>query len=483
MTSPRDRLLDALHAWLLHDARERLARARGDEDAAPVAIALERHATLRGPRAREIYEEARERGLLEGADLALSATWLREAHAAPGRARAAARLAEVLAQRVPHDSDHFLPTVLFERMCREPHVGRRRAFARSLEERAPALLGALRDGLADVDEALDTARWLGDAPPPDRADSGALREAASAILRDTGDVWAEVLERLGHAAGTPLETWPDLLFALRAPELDDRVDPRSRYRRIAEPLGALGVGDALSRRARVQGVARDSPRARVIPLDVPRAVRIVPNGLELGLASERAALEALGRAVAIAWTHPALPPLSAWPEAATVGRALGALFAHLPLDPAFAEASERGSREARRLRETHAALELFVLRTAAAALEARSHLHLSSSPFADASREHFRRAWQVDVNPHVASLFAVPREAEPDAALRALRWAAPLHLVLRDRYDEDYWRNPRAAEPLRAAAERGPTLPVEAWTSELDVEPSRLAERYAELVR
>lgn len=481
MTSPRDRLVQALQAWLLDDARERLARFRGAPDADPIGLVLQRHAALRGPLARELFEEARERGLLEGSDLMATSSWLREAYATVGRSRADARLADVLGQRVPHDSDHFPSGVLFDRLCREAHVGRRRAFGRSLEAHAPSVLRAMREGLADVEEALEPARWLEAARAPDRAEPSAVLEAARATLRATEDVWAEALERLRHTAATPIETWPDLLHALRAPRLDDLVSPRRRFRRLAEPLDGLGVSEALSRRARVQGVAPGTYRAQVVPLAVPRDVRIVPAGLELGLASERAAAEALGRALALAWTHPALPPLAAWPEASTVGRAVGGLFAHVGLDPLFLERAGHAPREARMLREVGTALELFALRTAAAACEAREHL--GASAFPDAARESLRGAWQVDVVPSVAAVVSMPRGNEPTAALRAARWVAPLHALLRERFDEDYWRNPRTAELLRAAAERGPSLTVEAWAAELGASAARLGERYGELMR
>lgn len=480
MRSRSDPTIDALRRWLVDDARERLARARGAADADPRARVLERHAGLRSARARESFEEALERGLLHGHELAAAAGWLRDAHASVGRARAEARLAEVLGRRVPHDSDHHDVITLFARLCRERHAGRRRALGRSIEEASPALLTALREGLADVEEAREGARWLDDAPSlPDRAAPEDVRERAAATLGATNDVWAELCDRLAHATRTPLEAWPDLLFVLRADRFDDLVAPRRRFRRLAAPLAALGVVDALSRRARVEGEARGLYRPVLIPLTIPHDIRIVPSGLELGLHSELEAARALGRAVALAWTHPALPPLVSWPEAGTVGWALGGLFAHLGSDPVFVPRGELGASEARLARETRLALELWALRTQAAAVLA--HEQLASAHFADAAREHLRGAWRLDVHPFIAALRCMPRGQHSDAELRANMWVAPLHVALRERYDEDYWRNPRAAEPLRAAAERGPALSVEAWAEELGAAPSSLGERYAEL--
>jgi len=51
--------------------------------------------------------------------------------------------------------------------------------------------------------------------------------------------------------------------------------------------------------------------------------------------------------------------------------------------------------------------------------------------------------------------------------LRAALAAPAIAMALRERYDEDWFRNPRVAEPLRAAATRGGTLAVERWAEEV----------------
>lgn len=469
MASPRDALIDALLAWMDDEARERVARARGDEDADAREVVLARHAALRGPRAREAFEEARERGLLEGDELARVGAALREAYAAVGHARAEERFHAALGQRVPHDSDHHAPVALLTRMLAEPHAGRRRAMARSLEGFAPALLAALKDGRADVEESLEPAGWL--PPAEESASTEASAEAARQVLRDTGDLWDELRERVAHASKAPLETESDLLFALRAPSLDDRFDRARRWRRLATHLAPLGVAEALGKRARVEAtVARLT--TEVLALRGPSDVRVLPATLELGLASERDAILALGRATALAWTHPALSPLALRREG-PVGVALGALFAHLLAEPRFPLGEGLSDAEARALRELAAAIEIVALRSAAACALARREL--ASHAFADAARELVREAWQVDVHPTLAACAAL---REPP--LDALRFAPALFVALRERYDEDFWRNPRAIEPIRAACERGPGLTLEAWAAELGASPSTLASRLAE---
>ena len=53
MSSPLDRLVDDIVRWLRDDAQETLGRLRGDPDASPPLVVLERHAAQRGARARE----------------------------------------------------------------------------------------------------------------------------------------------------------------------------------------------------------------------------------------------------------------------------------------------------------------------------------------------------------------------------------------------------------------------------------------------
>jgi hypothetical protein len=468
-SSARDAVVLALEGWLRDDARERVARLRGDADADPPEPVDERH-SLRGPRMRELFEEARERGLLSGDELSLAMYWLREAHLSPGRTRAEQRSREALSARVPHDSDHHPPLSLFLRMITEAHEGRRRAIARSLEDFARRWLAALREGLADVEESAASASWLSH-EGPDRTDETQLVAACLDLLRDTHDAWSEIADRVAHASSVSIESWSDLLLVLRG----SHGPARDRFSRLASLLGPLGVVTVLGKRARVHAPAPSARlRSSVIAIEPPRDVRIVPTSNELGPASERDALIAIGRATAIAWTHPSLSPLAARPLSGTVGRALGALFAHLLGAPSFVKLAPREARE------LWLALELFELRTHAAIVLAQQAL--DRSDFADAAREELRGAWAVDVSPCVAGCVCVPRSSEPLADVRALRWAAPFFLALRDRYDDDFWRNPRAAEPLRAACERGSTLSVEAWAEELGADPARLADRVSELL-
>ncbi|MEQ9701596.1 MAG: hypothetical protein RLO54_27350 [Sandaracinaceae bacterium] len=285
---------------------------------------------------------------------------------------------------------------------------------------------------------------------------------------------------MAHSVGG-IEDWMDLGHALRAPELDDQFDRARRFRRLALRFDAIGGKEALSARARVVEPAQPGLRGtRVVALDVPRQVRLVP-GRELGLSSERDAAIAMGRALALSWTHPALPPLRAQPRGETVGRALGGLFAHLSSEPArLAKEGVGSQRDQRVIAERWLALELFALRTGEAAELLRPHVGARS--LRERAEDALRGAWGVELPPALASCFAVHLGPHPGASARAQRWVAPLYVAMRERYDEDWWRNPRSAEPIRAACERGAELDVEGWAAELDATgdagwAQRLAER------
>ncbi|MBX3272612.1 MAG: hypothetical protein KF729_20295 [Sandaracinaceae bacterium] len=472
MASPRERLLDAIEAWQRERALERVARWRRDPNALDEAAVARRHARLRGPRARELFEECVERGSLDDGERRAVVEALRAAHLAEARAAGEARVRAALAAPVAFDSDFHAGGALLERLGVHPDGRARRAMMRALEPLFLALSNARAERDARVAEAAETAAWLPAAPTEDAALD------ADALLAATDGAWQELLARVAHAARVPTDDIADLLHALRAPAWDDLVPRRTRPRRVLATLGDLSFGDALARGARAEP-SGDTLRAAVVVVEPSRDVRLAA-GVELGLASERDYAAALVRAGAHLTQHPALAAVTRRSAEESIPRALGALAAHLYADPRFvARAFPSLSAKERRAAGEHClAVELFELRTDAAAHLARPHAERRAFP--EVARELLRRALGVDASASFAAVLAGDERARD--RLDAARHAGPLAVALRERYDEDFFRNPRAAEPLRHAASRGATLGARAWADELGATPDALPSRLAELL-
>lgn len=476
-----ERVVRALEAWDRDDTIERLARWRSDPDARSASAVAESHDTLRSARMRDAYLEALERGAWEGAERATMAAWLRDAHLAPARARAREALRAALVATIPHDSNHHRGAALLLRIGTTANRRHRHAMASSVEASFREATRALRDGRGWLEEGLEAAAWLADEPkPPDAGDD--VREAATEALEATDAAWAELSERLGHAAKSPTVHWADLFFVLRAQRWDDLVPAATRWRRLAERLRPLGLGEELAKRARAEA-GSDRLRGAMVVRERGRDVRVGP-GVELGVASERHGMLNLGRAAASLLAHPGLPPALARTTPGTVGRALGALLAHLAADPVFVERAmgrELSPGQRRGAAELALGLELFELRTAAAS--ALSEPHASEERHRDVAREHLRRAWGVEVlPPDLAAIATADLHGDAHARLRSSRWAPSLFVTLRDTFDEDFWRDPRAMEPLRHAFARGASLSVEAWMEELGASFDALGPRVTELL-
>jgi hypothetical protein len=86
-----------------------------------------------------------------------------------------------------------------------------------------------------------------------------------------------------------------------------------------------------------------------------------------------------------------------------------------------------------------------------------------------------------DLPPGVSGLLGANRVHARCRAREALAGMA-LHVALRDRFDADYYRNPRSAELLRSLCERGNALQIDGLSAELATSLSKAAGRAMELV-
>jgi hypothetical protein len=63
-----------------------------------------------------------------------------------------------------------------------------------------------------------------------------------------------------------------------------------------------------------------------------------------------------------------------------------------------------------------------------------------------------------------------------------LVYGLALHVTLRERCDEDFWRNPRTQEPIRIVCGRGHAVTAAEACADLGVDLSLAARRAEELV-
>ncbi len=303
----------------------------------------------------------------------------------------------------------------------------------------------------------------GEVSHPDAGgDPEALSESARRFLDETEEAVAVWGRRSVGCA-------PSLAAVVRAASdpSDEEVWGRAsaRWERAASPWRALGFGSRLEERVRVAPPHRGASPAALVARRVPSDLWVSMASWARGLVAERAAWRAVAEALVVAGVDPALPVelRRSWP--ASVRGAVGMLAAGWTKDRRFLDRLGLGGASRERVAQRAAWLELLELRLAAAA---------SVSPPRLSSDEE-RLAWGAEQASEALGFSVGPMLAMaclPQAPVARRRWrlgraTLALQWRLRERFDEDWWRNPRFAEPLRAAAHPGGLLSVERWLEEL----------------
>lgn len=354
--------------------------------------------------------------------------------------------------------------------------------ARTLRDMAPALesfaaallrLSARADG--EVAERLAHLR----APRhPDAGPEGGSQPLARAWLADTEELTREALafaRRTLHAEG---QGGFDALWVALGQPFAGLFPRDGRLRRLAADWEPLGLRRLLASRARA---APEHPGplvgAHVVVLAAPEDVRVSAASRELGLASEIAGAEAVGRAVGHVHASEALPLGLRFAPVATVARSLGSLAVQRLCAPLFLR-RVRGlsTRESDTLARAAACFFLLDSRLLAAAVLARP---LHDAQALDELASLAERALLGPVPRGVGA--ALVLRASPGGAFRGKVHGPALSWALRERFDEDWFLNPRVGEPLRGAAARAGALSIEAWADELGTDCARGIARLAEL--
>jgi len=278
--------------------------------------------------------------------------------------------------------------------------------------------------------------------------------AGDQLLGACDEAWRDLLEYMARrdlglapAPEGALERH-DLLRLTAFPALDGLFRPLALARTVHGLARQLGLERTLdSGKVRVD----ESSRAQAVPLAHPEGARTTFRSAG-GLPDWPSLLDALGRSLAAAHQPPHLrdPVFAA---------ALGRLLAGLCLEPRWLAAQlgvER--REAPDLVRALALRELLRIRTAAAALRVATEAErgLSGRAWREAHREALSAALLAAWDGVRASRDA--RAAPLADTVRGFAEGERLRAELRQRFDEDWWRNPRTREHLAGLLAAGTLL-------------------------
>ncbi|MDB4906485.1 MAG: hypothetical protein JWO05_1269 [Gemmatimonadetes bacterium] len=277
-----------------------------------------------------------------------------------------------------------------------------------------------------------------------------LRDECAAFLRDTQAMWDDTLprvlrKRLDIAAGDA--TRSDALSLFRARQFDDGFPARAMESSILGQVGEMGIDSLAEGRIRLDTGEREGKRARAFcaPVRVPEEVYLVlrPHG---GQGDWTTFLHELGHALHFAYMRAELPFEYRWLGDNSVTEGYAMLFDHLMHDGGWVRRYTELSPT--RLPEYHHSegfSELHMLRRYCAKLVYEVAMYDGSVPWrsvpdlyvetltAATTFRYSRADAFVDVDPR----FYAARY------LRAWQLQALLTETLRERFDEDWWRNPR----------------------------------------
>lgn len=359
------------------------------------------------------------------------------------------------------------------RADREGAAGARLARALRLSPGA-ARTGELRGLLVGLEPAIGTQLELWaerpDADVPEDAMGPALSERLAPLLELTEGPFQELLEYQGRAYGGRSSVGLDvLLCALRATPLDALFKAHGRLRRVASAHREQGFERLMGERMR-----GEVDRVRLLPfpqvLLSPGAIHVLHNEVFGGPLAELAATHGAATGLSLALAPVDLPLEQRLPARGHVAHAIGGLFTQALLNPLYLRRYYGLSgKELEQVRRALLLSYLFLLRLHGqlAQLEAD---YPPRSAREEAALSALRRAAGVDCEPRdLALLLGRPRDHGGLVAglLAGLRMA----IGLRERFDEDYFRNPRLSEVLMGACAVGNTSTLAGLHAELGLEP------------
>jgi hypothetical protein len=301
-----------------------------------------------------------------------------------------------------------------------------------------------------------------------RAGEGFLQES-EALYRDA--LGRLVKRRLGVPVGQLARA--DVPWAFRAKDYDAAFPLASLVETAVRQMREMGIDAHQAGRVRFDTDERagKQPRAFCVPIRVPEEVYLVlrPRG---GHNDYRTLWHELGHALHFASVDPGRPFADRWLGDNSVTEGFAMLWDHLTLEPRWlARYTGLQPAEVRDLRFELLVHELYSVRRYAAKLAYEVILH--GSGLSNGGPEYARRLTE-------ATLFRYGEEdhlqdVDPGfyAAryLRAWQLEASVSDELIRRYDQDWFRNPRAGVFLQHLMSRGQADPADRLAAEVTGEP------------
>lgn len=500
-------LRDALEQTRAGFEHARLGLLREPEQGPDLSLLGRTAAWLSSDRAGEALEEAAGSGEIDPVQRAWMERQLALVRSMPALLRADAWLRDALAGlRLPSDEAFAWPGQ-WARLLRVDDERARASASRELEHALRPIAQAYVVGRARADAPLAQLETGRPAPPaPAAAPLGQLIVLALDVavtqpgapqlpVEDWLPSAAEFLARTDAAAEDAVRyclrafklskpiPWHLVLRGLRAPELDSSSAAKQRGARVSAWLHMLGFASELQGRMRGEpDPAAGLPYPLCLPLAIPRDVRVAQSTLDFGVASDVLAAHGVGRALGLATCQGALPPELRWPVGASTAGVVGALGLQLWGDRLHLQRVQGlSAAAAERVGRLAGTLALLVMRLFCALAEAPRVDPDRAQESLEALAEPVGRALCCEVPPSIAGLIGSAQLTHRAQALESLA-ALAAHAALRERFDADWFRNPRAGELLRAACERGNLLGPEAFCTELGTALSAAGGRGIELV-
>jgi hypothetical protein len=474
MAPAGDRLRRALEAFRRELALVYQRALAGEPEERPRALAF-----LVSDQALELLMQADQAGELSPSEYAGMCAHFARARLEQGYAPA--RKAHVLfaSRTISVGGEKLGAGAALSEWAGSPLSARRDALVRALDGELLALAEQALNarGRADARVHALTSR-LTLARHPDAGPEGGSAALATSFLAQSADLMREALDVAAREQALESEAGAQALWAVLAHRFSGMFAAEGRARRCAldwEPLGLRTLLSNYARASYTHGGPGVMPH--VLARALPRDVRLCPSAVDGGLGGELAFADGVGRAVGYTHASPALPVALRHASVATLPRALGTIAVLRFVEPLFLRRVRNLSRrESEHVARASAAFALLDTRLAAAAVLARG---LRGPEALSQAADLADRALTRPLPRGLGAWLAL--RLSPGGPFRAKVHALGIAASLRERFDEDWFLNPRTAEPLRGALSRAGDFSVEGFAAELSATPEGGLQKLGEL--